>query len=231
MKKLVTLSASLFFAVVSLAQCNDAFFPFKIGSSFEQISYDADGKEQGKSVSEIKNIAGSEAIVLNTFFDRKGKQVAKGDYKVVCEDGITKLDFNNFIPEEMLNQYGEDAKVSVIGDFISLPNALTVGQNLPNSEGEIEVNMSGANIQIKMDMLITERFVEKIEPVVTPAGSFDSYKITQKTVIEMDMMGTKNTVQTSSASWFAKNIGMVKTESYDNRGEVNGYTLLTAINN
>ncbi len=227
MKRLVAFIIALNIVITLNAQCDDSFFPFSVGSSFEQISYDSEGQEQGKSISKVRSIYGAEATVSNAFYDRKGKQLIAGNYQVKCEDGITKLDFRNFIPEEMLDQYGEDAKVSVKGDFISLPNTLEIGQNLPNSIGKIEVDMTSANIKILMDMLITERFVERLEDIETPAGSFPSYKITQKTVIEMDMMGVKNIVETTSASWFSKNVGLVKTESYNRRGEVNSYSLLT----
>ncbi len=83
-------------------------------------------------------------------------------------------------------------------------------------------------MKMNMDMALTERIVETKETLTTKAGSFDCYKVSQNTAVTMDMMGMKRTTETSSASWFAKGVGMVRTENYDKKGNLMGYSLLTA---
>lgn len=229
MKKLFAFILPLF-TLSAFAQCDNSFFPFQEGITFEQTAYDKKGKEQGKTSSSIQSVDGSSATVNNIFYDKKGEEVANGDYTIVCEENTVKFDFNNFIPEEMLNQYG-DAEVTVEGDFISVPNDLQPGQTLPDGSGTVTIKMSGAaGMNIKMDMTITDRKVEKAETLNTPAGSFDTFKITQKTIVKMNMMGMNKTTESLSASWFAKEVGMVKNESYNQKGDMMGYTLLTAFN-
>ncbi|MEQ8627533.1 hypothetical protein [Ekhidna sp.] len=229
MKKLFTLL--LIGCTISVyAQCDDSFFPFTEGVSFEQTAYDKKGKEQGKSMSEVVSVDGSTAVVKNVYFDKKGKEMADGDYSIVCEGNTIKMDFNNFIPEGMLDQYG-DAEVSVEGDFITIPDNLQVGQTLPDGTGTITIKMtSTAAMNITMDMTITDRKVEKKETLDTPAGSFESFKITQTTIMKMNMMGMSKTTETSAASWYAKGVGMVRNENYDKKGSLMGYTLLTSFN-
>lgn len=230
MKKLFTLIFALC-TFAAFSQCDDSFFPFKEGVSFEQTAYDKKGKEQGKTSSTILSVDASSATVKNVFYDKKGEEVANGDYTIICEGNTLKFDFNNFIPEEMLNQYG-DADVTVEGDFISIPNDLQPGQTLPDGSGTVTIKMSGAaGMSIKMDMTITDRKVEKSESLDTPAGSFDTFKITQKTIVKMNMMGMNKTTESFSASWFAKEVGMVKNENYNQKGDLMGYTLLTAFKN
>ncbi|GAB4244072.1 MAG: hypothetical protein Tsb0034_22190 [Ekhidna sp.] len=89
---------------------------------------------------------------------------------------------------------------------------------------------NAAAMNITMDMMITDRKVEKVETLETPAGSYETYKITQKTTMTMNMMGIKKTTESTSASWLARGVGMVKNESYDKKGSLIGYTLMTSFN-
>ncbi|WP_424962191.1 hypothetical protein [Ekhidna sp.] len=212
------------------AQCDDSFFPFTEGVSFEQTAYDKKGKQQGKSMSKVISVDGSSAVVKNVYFDKKGEEMADGEYTIICEGNTIKMDFNNFIPEGMLDQYG-DAEVSVEGDFITIPDNLQAGQALPDGTGTITIKMtSSAAMNITMDMTITDRKVEKKETLDTPAGSFESFKITQTTIMKMNMMGMNKTTETSAASWYTKGVGMVRNENYDKKGNLMGYTLLTSFN-
>lgn len=229
MKSLITLVLTICTLTV-FAQCDDAFFPFNEGVSFEQTAYDKKGKEQGKSMSEVVSVDGSSAVVKNVYFDKKGKEIADGEYTIICEGSTIKMDFNNFIPEGTLDQYG-DAEVNVEGDFISIPDNLEVGQTLPDGTGTITIKMtSTAAMTITMEMTITDRKVEKSETIKTPAGSFDTFKISQTTIMKMNMMGMNKTTETSAASWYAKGVGMVRNENYDKKGSLMGYTQLTAFN-
>ncbi|MEO9869958.1 TapB family protein [Ekhidna sp.] len=229
MKKLFFF-ALIFFSIGAYSQCNDSFFPFNEGVSFEQTAYDKKGKEQGKTISSILKVDGSSATVKNVFFDKKDKEVADGDYTIICEGDMIKIDFNNFIPDEMLSQYG-DAEVAVEGDFITVPNDLQQGQTLPDGSGVVTIKMSGAAaMNIKMNITITDRTVEKAETLTTSAGSYETFKIIQKTIVKMNIMGMNKTTESSSASWFAKEVGMVKNESYNKKGDLVGYTLLTSFN-
>ena len=230
MKKLFTLIL-VACTLTAFAQCNDSFFPFNEGVSFEQTAYDKKGKEQGKSMSEIVTVDGTSAVVKNVFFDKKGKEVADGEYTIICEGNTIKMDFNKFIPDGMLDQYG-DAEVTVEGDFITIPNNLQEGQSLPDGTGTVTIKMtSAAAMNITMDMTITDRKVEKVETLNTPAGSFDTYKISQKTIVKMNMMGMNKTTENSSAAWYAKGVGMVRNENYDKKGDLMGYTELTSFDN
>ncbi len=224
MKKLLALILCLS-GLNLYSQCTDGFFPFKEGVSFEQTAYDKKGKEQGKTNSKVLSIENSSAIVENTFFDKKGEEVANGEYTIICEGNVIKMDFNNFIPKQMLDQYG-NAEITVEGDFITIPDELESGQILPDGSGTVIIRASG--IDIKMDIEITDRKVEKAETLSTSAGSFDTYKILQKTLVKMNLMGMNKTTESLSASWFAKGAGMIKNESYNKKGDLMGYTLLTA---
>jgi hypothetical protein len=70
------------------------------------------------------------------------------------------------------------------------------------------------------------RKVEALESITTPAGTFECYKLTYdmeiKSMIKMTVKATQ---------WVARNVGAVKTESFDKNGKLVGYSLLTAFRN
>ena len=72
---------------------------------------------------------------------------------------------------------------------------------------------------------ITERKVIGEETLNTPAGSFNCFKISQKivmkTVLKMEM---------NSIEWYSKEVGMVKSETYNKKNKLKSYTLLTTYN-
>lgn len=224
MKKLLSL-LFVSLSILSFAQCENSFFPFKEGITFEQTNFSQKDKIQGKTISKIISVANNEATVENKIFDSKGKLLTEANYTIICDGNAIKFDFESFIPEETFSQYG-DAKVTVDGDFITIPNELAVGQQLEDGSGKVSVDMSA--MQMNMDMKLKERKVDTKEMLTTKAGSFDCYKISQNTTVTMDMMGMKRTTETSSISWFAKGVGMVKTENYDKKGDLMGYSVLTS---
>jgi len=227
MKKSITFILSAVLAFATLGQCDNSYFPFKEGATFEQTSYNKKGKEEGRTVSTVTAIAGNEATVENKIYDKKGELITEGSYTIVCEENTIKFDFSNFVPEEMLSQYG-DADVSIEGDLIALPGDLSVGQNLEDGSGKVIVDMSA--MKMNMDMAMTERKVESKESITTKAGTFETFKITQNNTVDLKMAGISKSTESSSASWFAKGVGMVKTESYNKKGDLIGYTLLTSFN-
>ncbi len=134
MKKLL---APLFILIslATSAQCNNSFFPFKEGTIFEQTNFNKKDKVQGKTVSTVTAIQGNEATVENKLYDDKGKFLTEASYTIICDGNTIKFDFESFVPEETFSQYG-DAEVTVEGDFISVPNDLSVGQSLPDGTGK-----------------------------------------------------------------------------------------------
>ena len=71
---------------------------------------------------------------------------------------------------------------------------------------------------------IKNRKVEKKDSITTPAGTFECYKITYN----MDMKTMfKRSIKVTQ--WLASGIGLVKTETYNQKGELEGYSELTKL--
>ena len=77
---------------------------------------------------------------------------------------------------------------------------------------------------MNMSVSITNRKVEAVENITTPAGTFECYKITYDVATKMMI-----NVKMKATEWYAKNVGMVKSESYTSDGKLAGSTLLTGL--
>jgi hypothetical protein len=206
--------------------CDNGYMPFNQGTSFELTSYNHKDKVTSVIRHMIKDVSaqsgGYQATVATEMFDDKGKSIMTGEYTIDCnEDGIV-LDVSSMLSSQTLSALSA-MEVAVTGDGLSIPNTLRSGQTLPDASLHMKASMNGMAL-IKFNMYITDRSVVTSEAVNTPAGSFDCMKILQTT--SMDGLG-KSTYE--SASWFAKGVGMVRTENYDKKGAVDSYSVLSSL--
>lgn len=204
------------------------YFPSKEGTQIELTSYDAKNKITGTTQQKIigkETIANGFKIKFESeSFDKKGKSQFKGQYTVKCENGTFYFDMNSMMSGESMKNYKE-GDVEIKGDDLDMPSTLTVGQTL--KDGTLTIAMKNQAMQMmNMTMSIKNRKVEAIETITTPAGTFECYKITFD--VETKMMFN---MKSKGTQWIAKDVGMVKSESYDKNGKLAGVTLLTAIKN
>jgi hypothetical protein len=114
-----------------------------------------------------------------------------------------------------------DIKVDV--EQMTLPSNLKAGQVLNDGRVTAEISNNGIKI-LTINTLITDRKVEGFEKVTTPAGTFDCVKITY--TLETKMMFK---ITMSGAEWFAKDVGVVKTEAYNKKGKLESSSMITKI--
>jgi hypothetical protein len=86
----------------------------------------------------------------------------------------------------------------------------------------IQVSSSGITM-VNMDVTINNRKVLAKEKITTSAGTFDCYKISYETESRTRMI----TVNTKGMEWISEGVGVVKTETYNKKDKLTGYSLLT----
>lgn len=223
MKKLFVSLISLAAASMMVAQdaCS-VYYPLDQGTTFQITSYEKEDKAAAILNYTVKEAGPDWALLAYDIQDPKGKSVAASEYKIQCEkDGIA-IDFKSLGAPGLMEQY-ENMEVEMTGTNLYIPNNLSAGQELPDSNMLMTINMSP--IKMKMTMDITNRKVTGNEKVTTPAGTFDcvvlSYDFESK-------MGIK--VTGSAKQWLAKGVGMVKQEDYNKKGKRISWSELTAFN-
>ena len=208
--------------------CESLLF-FKEGSSITMTSYKANGDMTGsvktlfKQVNKIDN--GVSVLASQESYDKKGKLNSTNDFTVKCENDVLYFDAKKLMPSEQTEAY-KDFEMTAEGMDLEMPSNLVVGSQMKdanvkfNFKSKTGQSMPMMNVTIK----IFNRNVEAIETITTPAGTFECYKITEETEVKT-MIG----FTTKSISWFNKEVGTVRTESYNKNGKFMGYSELTEI--
>ena len=154
-----------------------------------------------------------------------GENEISTNYEVRCEDGKFYMDMKSFISNMDLGQMQQsgDMEMEITADNWVFPSDMEVGMTLPPATMEMKMGASGFNM---MTTTVTMKNwkVEARESITTPAGTFDTFKITYDTQTKSMM-----TVESSNVLWLAEDVGVVRAENYNKRGKLQGYQELTDI--
>ncbi|MDD2381630.1 MAG: hypothetical protein PHV35_08015, partial [Mariniphaga sp.] len=132
---------------------------------------------------------------------------------------------SNLINKAAFQQEGEiPAEIKITGNKMEIPSNPQPGDILPDASVEMALKLGIVNMRMAAE--VTNRKVEAIEDISVPAGSFNCYRFSSD--INSIALGIK--VNTKSKEWYAKGIGTVKSESYDKKGKLQSYTILTEMN-
>lgn len=200
--------------------CN-AYHLFTNNASMEMTITDKKGELTGTVQYKVLSVSGGESKVTTTNFDKKGKEIVKGEGIYRCVNGAFSVDMKAMIPAEQQSGF-KNMTMKLSDSYISYPNRMSVGETLPENEltGDAFIdNMRIMGINLK----VTNRKVEAKESVTTPAGTWDCYKITSTINMKTVMSFTIDAIE-----WFAPNIGVIKTESY-RKGSLMGGTMITKL--
>jgi hypothetical protein len=211
----------------AVAQCNE-FYQIDNGSSWEMETYNAKGKLSAVNKQKVTAYAtesnGFTATINSAMYNEKGKELMKGDLEMKCNSGTLFIDMRNFISEDQMKSMGS-YEMKVESQNLEIPSSLNVGQSL--KDGSINITATNSPLPMTTNVLISERKVVGKESITTPAGTFDTYKITSKSTMK-SKFGVGITVESSNVEWLAPKVGVVKTESYNPKdNKLRGYTLLT----
>jgi len=196
------------------------FFASKAGMVLTSAQNDAKGNVESYSVLTVKKVEGSGNNKTVTYgisaLDKNRNPLLKGSlaemsYKAIIKDGVVILDINQMIPAQVREQGA--LKMEVTGTPMELPSVMQPGQSLKPSEITIAID---AGIMKVNTVVKTEGKFLSIEDVKVPAGTFRCHKITQKITTAAVIVTTTQTV----VSWYAPDIGNVKTVTYDDKNNL-----------
>jgi hypothetical protein len=74
-----------------------------------------------------------------------------------------------------------------------------------------------------MSTKITNRKVEILEEITTPAGKYKCAKITYDMEMKMGMV-----IKLKGVEWISQKVGIVRSESYDQKGKLMSYSVLSS---
>lgn len=228
-----TLTSILLFFIVcntSYAQTDcKPYVPTEQGAKWELTNYNAKGKITGTVNYELvdKIVDGNEITfkIKTTTFDKKGKQIFESEYEAKCIDGVFDLDMAVKMDGSQMSQY-DGMEVEVDASKFEIPQ-MDASPGTELADGTLSVSMGSAGaVGFKMTIEITDRIVEKREVLTTEAGEFNCIVISQNISTKMIVK-----VRASSKEWYAEGVGLVRSESYNKKGKLTGYSELTKFDN
>lgn len=212
-------------AGISAQDC-PMYFPDTENTQLEYKQYDKKGGLTGSSIQKITSIKNSgtstEVEVSVESFDAKGKSLGSGQLTARCEGGIYFIDMKNLMGQQAMEAY-KDMEMTIEGGNLEIPSSLKAGDILKSGDMKISFSSGGMTV-MNMTFNVSNRKVEAVENLTTPAGTFECYKISFDMATKMMV-----NVKTKGVEWYAKGVGMVKSESYSTDGKLLGSNVLTSI--
>jgi hypothetical protein len=143
-------------------------------------------------------------------------------YESKCQNGKYYFNLENMF-SQMTSQYkAQGMKINFKNGITVIPNNLAVGDKIEDATMIMEMSSDAMNME--MNITVSDKVVAGKETVTTPAGTFECLVLTQNTTVSM---GKLMNITTSSKDWISKGVGTVKSENYDKKGKLDGYSLLT----
>lgn len=208
---------------VSSQNCN-SYLLLQNNKKVEMTIYNKKGKENGKQVWNISNLATTgnttSATVNTEFFNDKGKSINKGSSQIQCSNGILMMNMKLMLSEDQLKQMG-DGSATAKGEFMEYPPTLKQDDVLKDGNLVMDYNMGG--MKASMELSVTERKVTGKESVTSPAGTWECFTITSLQKLTTKIAGVGIPMKLEVTEWFAPGVGIIKTESKY------GTTLITLI--
>lgn len=226
MKKLLLIVAIILNGMTLNAQ--KTFFPTKEGTVLIYKTFDKKDKITNTVKYTIEKVNIKEGDMDITYLcesiDPKDKLVFKEEITNHLKGNILYLDMSNYINKAVFQQNGEiPADVQVTGNNIEIPLNLKPGDVLSDASIEMSFKMGFINLKVSAD--VTNRKVEMIEDVTVQAGTFKGYKLTSD--VNSLALGIK--MKGKNIEWYAKGIGSVKTETFDDKGKLESHTELVEL--
>ncbi|MCF8378751.1 MAG: hypothetical protein K9H49_04185 [Bacteroidales bacterium] len=217
MKKLILLSVLIVFAMGLKAQ--EIFFPTKEGTVLIYKSFDKKNKETGSVRYTIENINRNgndmDITYLIESIDQKDELTFKEEITIHMIDDVLYCDMSNFVNKAAFQQDGEiPSDIQITGNNLEIPSHPKPGDILPDAL--IEMAMKMGYVSMKMTANVTNRKVEALEDITVLAGSFNTYRFSSE--VSSTILGLKTFSKT--IDWYAKGIGVIRTENYDKKGAI-----------
>lgn len=223
MKHLLLILAMVILGIVLKAQ--DTFFPTKEGTVLVYQIFDKKDKASNTLKYTILQVETRGSDMNITYLiesrDPKDELVFKDEITIQKKGELLYMDMSNFINKAAFQQEGEiPGDVFVSGNNMELPSNPKPGEQLPDANVEMAMKLGFVNM--KMMAEVTNRKVEAIEDVTVKAGTFNAYKFSSD--VNSSAMGIK--MKSANIDWYAKGVGIVKSENYDKNGKLQSRTEL-----
>ncbi len=208
---------------VNTGACSKLIF-FQQGAEVETTSYNDAGSEISKQLTKVQDVKNENGMTVAYVegTDRMVNDEAKPPihYNYKCDGDKIYFDIASMFRTEK-----KEGDANFESGSIEYPINVKEGETLPDATGVMRTEKDGKKMEMKYHF--KERKVEGKEEVTTPAGTWNCYKISYVTEVDMEMPGMdeksklmmkkmKDAMKNKTITWFAPDFGVVKMEMYMN---------------
>ena len=232
MKKAMLFVAALLACHVANAQ----YFCTTEGTELHYVNYDEVGQSVSDETMTVKNILQEGNTVKASYYAKIVTTKAKNNTSytlfnwsydgknTVCTEDLM---YGPYIASDSdPDKYDEVARMMMLDDrkfkgdnSFTIKDSAQGGETIPDRSYQLILNMLKNEVNISGAAYMGE------EQVHTRAGKFDCIKISY-------LMRTKIVLKSKTlrvTEWYAKGVGLVKSEAYDTKGKLDSKTLLVKI--
>jgi len=224
MKKLLLIITLSIIYSFCIAQDCGVYHPIQIGTKLTYTYSKKANKPENTTIMTVLSTENTQnGIKINVegvVKDKKGKEVLKYTYSAWCEGGNFYIDMKSMIGSlsvQDLSSYKIESK------DLKFPKDIKAGQSLDDASLTLSVD---GPVNTGITTNITDRKVIAFEKITTAAGTFDCVKISYSFNSKVMFIKSAGT----ATEWFAKDIGLIRSETYDKNGKLIGINELTSIN-
>ncbi len=206
------------FLMVLGANAQDPFYPKKEGVKLSYTLTDKKGKVSGYSEStvvSVKNSGTQTEVTMQTMAkDKNGKDILQNpmDLTVMIEDGAVIMS-----PKALAGKIV--AGLDITGGDLRLPVNLTTGTTL--NDYDITMGIAGIN---------TTSHITDVKAVAEETLEVSGHSIpcvVVESTTSVKVLGIKRS--SLQKTWYGRGVGIVKLETYDNKGKLESTQTLTSI--
>jgi hypothetical protein len=206
-----------------------SYFPMNPGAYMEIKHFDQKSKIISTDKIKVNSIDTTEGSIIgkaeSESFDEKGQAIGKRTFLVKCALGTFYINMKSNLDMLAMSQF-RGMKIKIESDDLDLPAEPQPSQKL--KEGKLHLTIQGEKGQPVPSFYLTvhvyNRKVIGFDTIHTNAGTFNCIKISY----DMKTLFMKEIVS-HGVEWYAKNVGMVRSEFYDTKGKFLGFNLLTSL--
>ena len=199
----------------------DIFFPVKKGMVQLTANFNSNNKIEGFSRLTVKDVvsSGSDITVIYSIqiLDKNRKPSGKSgerEYSINISDGVLMYRLDN-----MMDAFfsARDMKYTIASGDFPIPSDIIPGMAIEDTWMKMTVSVPIIGT-VTADTAITNIVCTGIETITVAAGTFEAYKVTQTSTTKTTGWGRSPIISTT-AVWYAKGIGLVKSVSYNAKGK------------
>lgn len=200
--------------------------------------------EKGKSLGQVRNrvvnfsteqnkkqtVTTTVALLKSGVYDAKNKLDNLQDLRYMCRQDTCFTDGTSELNQESLRSF-RDRRFSYEPVPLAWPNHPTVGSTLPSGGITVQVSSTAVDIAKVYTTVKNRKVVGGPEAITTPAGTFQCYKVESEresgTAARADMV-MRNSQRV--VDYYTPEVGLVRSEFYDKKGNLEQVRVLTMRN-